>query len=72
MECEEHIPKRLKDQFLREAEERLKEVETGLLNIEKGLDLSAQIRLIFRGFHGLKGIAGYVEAGEIIELTNAG
>lgn len=62
----------LRQQFSREAEQRLKEVETGLLNIEQGQDLSEQIRLIFRGFHGLKGVALYVNAREIIDLTNAG
>ena len=34
--------------------------------------MSEQIRLIFRGFHGLKGVAFYVNAREIIDLTNAG
>ena len=62
----------LREQFGREAEQRLKEVETGLLNIEQGHDLPEQIRLIFRGFHGLKGVALYVHAREIIDLTNAG
>ena len=62
----------LKRQFVKEAAGRLKELETGLLNIEKGQDLGAQVRLIFRGFHGLKGIAAYVNAREIIDLTNAG
>ena len=63
---------KLQEQFSREAEERLKEVETGLLNIEQGQSLPDQIRLVFRGFHGLKGVAYYVNAREIIDLTNAG
>lgn len=62
----------VRELFSKEAVERLKEVETGLLNIEQGHDLSDQIRLIFRGFHGLKGVAFYVNAREIIDLTNAG
>lgn len=62
----------LREQFLKESIERLRDLETGLLNIEQGQDLMEQVRLIFRGFHGLKGIAGYVNTREIIDLSNAG
>jgi len=66
------VSEKLKGQFLKEASERLKDLERGLLNIEQNQDLMSQIRLIFRGFHGLKGIAAYVNAREIIDLSNAG
>ncbi len=62
----------IKEQFLKESAERLRDLEKGLLNIEQGLDVMDQVRLIFRGFHGLKGIAGYVKTREIIDLSNAG
>lgn len=65
-------PGELKRQFLKESADRLRDMETGLLNIEQGLDVMEQVRLIFRGFHGLKGIAGYVNTREIIDLSNAG
>ncbi len=72
MNQEKRNLRNLKEQFSREADDRLKEVETGLLNIEQGRSLPDQIRLVFRGFHGLKGVAYYVNAREIIDLTNAG
>ncbi len=72
MTDEASISPHVKEQFLKEAAERLRDLETGLLNVERGLDLNPQIRLMFRGFHGIKGIAGYVNTREIIDLSNAG
>ena len=72
MGSEPPVSTRLREQFLKEAADRLKDLEKGLLNIEQGRDPDASVRLIFRGFHGLKGISAYVNAREIIDLTNAG
>lgn len=66
------VTSNLKEQFLKESAERLRDLERGLLNIEQGQEVMDQVRLIFRGFHGLKGIAGYVKTREIIDLSNAG
>ncbi len=71
MGAREPVPNDLKEQFIREASDRLHDLERGLLAIEQGGDVKEQIRLIFRGCHGLKGIAYYVSAREIIELTEA-
>jgi two-component system chemotaxis sensor kinase CheA len=65
-------PCRVRRQFLQEAGRRLEEIEAGLLNIESGQEIDEQVRLIFRGFHGLKGVASFVEEREIIEIANAG
>ncbi len=69
---ENSISERLREQFLKEAGERLKDIETGLLRLEGQEEPADQLRLIFRGFHGLKGIAGYVSAREMIDIANAG
>jgi two-component system, chemotaxis family, sensor kinase CheA len=66
------VSKKISEQFHKEARERLKDIERGLLNLEQDMDLKEQVRLIFRGFHGLKGIAGYVDARDIIDISNAG
>lgn len=66
------ISKEVMEQFALEASQRLLDIETGLLNIEKGRCVDEQLRLIFRGFHGLKGIAGCVGARDIIEMANSG
>jgi chemotaxis protein histidine kinase CheA len=60
------------DRFTQEASQRLAEIETGLLNIENGLEIKEQIRLIFRGFHGLKGLACHARDREMVEIANAG
>ncbi len=72
MNKEGSISKEVLEQFVKEASQRLVDIETGLLNIEKGECVDEQVRLIFRGFHGLKGIAGCVGARDIIEMANAG
>jgi two-component system chemotaxis sensor kinase CheA len=72
MEKEAPVSKELREQFLKEASDRLRDLERGLLHVERGDDRDAGIRLIFRGFHGIKGIAAYVNAREVIDLSNAG
>jgi CheY-like chemotaxis protein/HPt (histidine-containing phosphotransfer) domain-containing protein len=53
------------EEFKVEAAEMFENAETGLLNIDKGMDFNSNFNSIFRSFHSLKGAAGMFGMNEL-------
>ncbi len=62
-------PELLQD-FVSEAREHLATIESGLLKIEETPNDSQPIHSVFRSFHTIKGLAGFLELGPIQELSH--
>lgn len=56
--------------FVLEAREHLQTVETGLLVLEKDPSNQDTLNAVFRSFHTIKGLAGFLEFGEIQALSH--
>ena len=56
--------------FLQEASELLSEVDNKLVDLEKNPDDRALLNDIFRGFHTVKGGAGFLNATELVTLCH--
>lgn len=57
--------------FLAEATEHLNSVEAGLLKLESEPDDNETINAVFRGFHSIKGAAGFLHLKQISALAHA-
>ena len=57
-------------EFITEATEHLATVESQLLILEKDNSATDTLNAIFRGFHTIKGLAGFLEFGEIQSVTH--
>jgi two-component system chemotaxis sensor kinase CheA len=60
----------LVQEFLVEAREHLSNVEAGILTIEREPDNSEALHAVFRSFHTIKGLAGFLGASAIHELAH--
>lgn len=58
--------------FLTEAGELLDEVDKGLLELERAPGDTALLNRVFRGFHTVKGGAGFLEATALVEVCHRG
>ena len=56
--------------FLQEASDLLSDVDNKLVDLEKSPDDSRLLNDIFRGFHTIKGGAGFLNAGELVTLCH--
>ena len=56
--------------FVVEAREHLLAIEHNLLAVEQNSDSTEPINAIFRAFHTIKGIAGFLELGDIREVSH--
>ena len=56
--------------FVVEAREHLQAIEQNLLAVEQNSDSTEPIHAIFRAFHTIKGIAGFLELGDIREVSH--
>jgi two-component system chemotaxis sensor kinase CheA len=56
--------------FLAEAGELLSDVDIKLVELEQRPDDADLINVVFRGFHTIKGGAGFLEAGPLVELCH--
>lgn len=56
--------------FLQEASDLLSDVDNKLVDLEKTPDDSRLLNDIFRGFHTIKGGAGFLNAGELVTLCH--
>jgi two-component system chemotaxis sensor kinase CheA len=57
-------------EFITEANEHLAAVENGMLALEQNAGSSETLNAIFRGFHTIKGLAGFLEFTAIQALTH--
>ncbi|VCU69914.1 Chemotaxis protein CheA [Pigmentiphaga humi] len=58
--------------FLTEASDLLDDVDIGLVELEQRPDDAGLLNQIFRGFHTVKGGAGFLEASALVELCHRG
>src|SRR5690606_6570809 len=58
--------------FLTEASELLDDVDVGLIDLEYHPEDTGLLNRIFRGFHTVKGGAGFLEATPLVELCHRG
>ncbi|WP_345252134.1 Hpt domain-containing protein, partial [Pigmentiphaga soli] len=58
--------------FLTEASDLLDDVDIGLVDLEQRPDDTALLNQIFRGFHTVKGGAGFLDATPLVELCHRG
>ena len=58
--------------FLTEAGELLDDVDSGLVDLEQRPNDNALLNQVFRGFHTVKGGAGFLEATSLVELCHRG
>ncbi len=58
--------------FLMEAGELLDDVDSGLVDLEQHPDDNGLLNRVFRGFHTIKGGAGFLEATSLVELCHRG
>lgn len=58
--------------FLTEASELLDDVDVGLIDLEYNPEDTGLLNRIFRGFHTVKGGAGFLEATPLVELCHRG
>jgi len=56
--------------FILESREHLANIETRVLELERDPSASEALHDIFRGFHTIKGLAGFLELAEIQELAH--
>ncbi len=56
--------------FLMEAGDMLSDVDSKLMELEKSPGDSGLLNEIFRGFHTIKGGAGFLNAGELVTLCH--
>lgn len=56
--------------FILESREHLRNVESGLLVIEKNPSDSDALNAVFRSFHTIKGLSGFLEFGAIQEVSH--
>lgn len=56
--------------FIMESREHLQNVESGLLVIEKNPENSDALNAVFRSFHTIKGLAGFLEFGAIQDVSH--
>ena len=56
--------------FLMEAGDMLSDVDSKLMELEKSPGESGLLNEIFRGFHTIKGGAGFLNAGELVTLCH--
>ncbi len=56
--------------FIVEAREHLGAIEVQLLTLEQDPENAEAIHTIFRGFHTIKGLAGFLELGEVREVAH--
>jgi two-component system chemotaxis sensor kinase CheA len=56
--------------FLQEAGDLLSDVDNKLVDLERSPDDSRLLNDIFRGFHTIKGGAGFLNAGELVKLCH--
>ena len=56
--------------FLTEANELLADLDNRLVNLEKSPDEAALLNAVFRNFHTIKGGAGFLGAGELVNLCH--
>ncbi len=66
---EDDIP--LVQDFIAESNEHIESAEAGLLDLETKPDDSEVMNLIFRGFHTIKGMAGFLNLTEIGSLAHS-
>jgi len=57
--------------FINESGEHIESAEAGLLEVENNPEDSNAINLVFRGFHTIKGMAGFLNLTEIGSLAHA-
>ncbi len=62
-------PELLKD-FIEESKEHLSSIEMNMLGLETNPDDSEAINAVFRPFHSIKGVAGFLNLMEIHELSH--
>lgn len=60
----------LYEEFFNEASEHLEMVEAALLDIEQGSNATEAISTIFRCFHTIKGVAGFLDIGPMQRLAH--
>src|SRR5512137_129022 len=56
--------------FLMEAGDMLSDVDSKLMELEKSPDNAALLNEVFRGFHTIKGGAGFLNAAELVTLCH--
>jgi two-component system chemotaxis sensor kinase CheA len=66
------IAEELLHDFLNEAGEMLDDVELRMMDLEKDPTNADLLNAVFRGFHTIKGGAGFLEAGALVELCHIG
>ena len=57
-------------EFITEAQEHLATIESGMLVLEQGAADAETLNAVFRGFHTIKGLAGFLEFTAIQSLTH--
>jgi len=58
-------------EFIGEARTHIESAESGVLRVEEHPDDSEAINAIFRGFHTIKGVAGFLNLKDIGSLAHA-
>lgn len=56
--------------FVNESREHLEQAENALLKVEAGENIPDNINKLFRGFHTIKGIAGFLHLKDICSITH--
>ena len=56
--------------FIVESREHLASIETRLLTLERNPRDSEALNAVFRGFHSIKGLAGFLELWEVQALAH--
>lgn len=67
--CEDDLP--LLSDFIAEAAEHIESAEGGLLELEADSSNADAINLIFRGFHTIKGMAGFLNLTQLGKLAHS-
>ncbi|GLI33548.1 chemotaxis protein CheA [Desulforhabdus amnigena] len=67
--AETYDPELLKD-FIEEAKEHLASIEINMLSLEANPEDEEAINAVFRPFHSIKGVAGFLNLGEIHHLSH--
>ena len=56
--------------FILESREHLAEVEVQMMKLEKDAEDEESINCVFRGFHNIKGLAGFMDLDDIREIAH--